>query len=152
MVPVLSGEIAALLTSSIARVRRISYVQPGGVREGDGGPIELKLENGAIFRLESGADGESLRLGVGGWCDPFAEPMSVENREFVARSGKWVAFDVSCESGYKELIGRRVGDLGLLVEFGKIVGADLSFGSTTLRVSVRADELFVELQGGDSCQ
>ncbi|WP_433687286.1 hypothetical protein ACQP0I_28680 [Micromonospora carbonacea] len=148
----LDGNLAALLTSPIARVRRINYVQPGGVREGSDGPIELKLENGSVFRLESGADGESLRLGVGEWCDPFAEPMSAENRDFVARSGKWVAFDVSRESGYRELVGQRVGDLGLLVEFGKIVGAEFLFGSTTLRVSVHADELLVELRGGDSCQ
>ncbi|MEV5817964.1 hypothetical protein ABUL04_01730 [Micromonospora harpali] len=145
----LDERLAALLSSAIARVRRINYVQPGGLREGDEGPIELKLENGAVFRLESGSDGESLRLCVGEWRDPFAEPLSAENRVFVARSGKWVAFDVSRESGYQRLIGQQLRDLSLLVEGGKIVGAELLFGAMALRVAVRADELLVELRDDD---
>ncbi len=37
----------------------------------------------ANFRLNS--DGESLRIEEGHWLDPFQEPLSPENKEFVTR-------------------------------------------------------------------
>jgi hypothetical protein len=70
------GHVMGLLTSAIARVRRINYVQPDGNLDANEGPIELTLDNGTVFRLESGADGESMRLSFGEWNDPFAEPLS----------------------------------------------------------------------------
>jgi hypothetical protein len=140
------GHVVGLLTSAIARVRRINYVQPDGNREASEGPIELTLDNGAVFRLESSSDGESLRLSIGEWEDLFAEPLSPENRDFAARSGKWAAFDVSHEGNFARLIGQKIIHLGLLTREGKIVGAELLFESTILRTEVRADELFVDLR------
>ena len=87
-----------------------------------------------------------MRLGIGEWTDPFAEPLSPENRDFVARSGKWKAFDVSHESNFGRLIGQRLRDLSLLTRCGKVIGVELLFESTILRAEVRADELFVDLR------
>ena len=33
------------------------------------------------------------------WEDPFAEPLSDENRALVEKTGKWIAFDVSAGTG-----------------------------------------------------
>lgn len=138
--------LTGILSASIVRVRRINYVRPGGVRDVGEGPVEVALDNGAVFRLESGGDGESLRVAVGEWIDPFAEPLSPENREFVARSGKWVAVDVSSDRDFGKLIGARLSDLNLLIASGKIVGVELVFGSVTMRAEVRADELYVDFR------
>lgn len=135
--------LAGFLSSAVVRVRRINYVSPGGSREASEGPVEVSLDNGVVFRLESGTDGESLRFAVGEWVDPFVEPLSPENRDFVAKSGKWTAFDVSSDRNFGRLIGGRIGDVNLLTASGKIVGIELIFGSVTLKAEVRADELFV---------
>ncbi|MEU7758480.1 hypothetical protein [Micromonospora aurantiaca (nom. illeg.)] len=141
-----NDRLAGILSSTIVRVRRINFVQPGGVRDIDEGPIEVTLDSGAVYRLESGDDGESLRLAVGEWVDSFAEPLSPENREFVARSGKWVAFDVSSDRDFCRLIGTRLDDLDLLITSGRIVGVELVFGLATLRAEVRGDELYVDFR------
>ncbi|WP_047891828.1 hypothetical protein [Micromonospora sp. RV43] len=138
--------LASMLSSAIVRVRRINYVQPGGARDVDEGPFEVTLDSGAVYRLESGDDGESLRLAVGEWVDSFAEPLSLENREFVARSGKWVAFDVSSDRDFCRLIGARLDDLNLLITSGRIVGVELVFGLATLRAEVRGDELYIDFR------
>lgn len=134
-----------LLTSAITRVRRINYVQPDGHREVSEGPVEFALDNGAVLRLESGADGESVRLCVGEWVDPFEEPLTPENWEFVARSGKWGAFDVSSEDGFRRLVGQRVSNLGLILGNNKVTGVEIRFGSMLVRAEVVADELRVDL-------
>ncbi len=136
--------LAGILSSAIVRVRRINYVRPGGARDVSEGPVEVALDNGAVFRLESGSDGESLRFAIGEWVDPFAEPLSPENREFVARSGKWTAFDVSGDQNIAKLFGARLRDLNLVIVSGKVVGVELVFDSAALRAEVRADELFVD--------
>jgi hypothetical protein len=141
----LEGQLSGLLTSAIARVRLINYVQPGGHRQVGEGPIEFTLDNGTVLRLESGSDGESIRLCVGEWTDPFAEPLTPENREFVARSGKWTAFDVSSEKDYSRLIGQTLNNLGLILGNGKVTGVSLLFGSTSIRAEVDADELSVDI-------
>ena len=136
--------LAGFLSSAVARVRCVNYVSPGGSRDANEGPVEVSLDNGVVFRLESGSDGESLRFAIGKWVDPFIEPLSPENREFVARSGKWTAFDVSGDQNFGRFIGQRIKDLNLLTAWGKVVGIELVFGSATLKAEVRADELFVE--------
>ena len=135
--------LVGFLSSAVVRVRRINYVSPEGVRASNEGPVEVSLDNGVVFRFESGADGESLRFAVGELVDPFIEPLSPENRAFVAESGKWTAFDVSSDPSFGRLIGAQIGDVNLLTASGKVVGIELVCGSATLRVEVRGDELIV---------
>jgi hypothetical protein len=139
--------LSDLLTCIVSRVRRINYVQPDGSRNASEGPIEFTLDDGgAVLRLESGADGESLRFRTGEWVDPFAEPLSPENREFVARSGKWTAFDVSADEDYRGVIGQHVKNLNLMSRNGKVIGIELQFASMTIRAEVAADDLIVDLR------
>ena len=144
----LEGCLDNVLSSKLARVRRVNYVEPTGHFNAAEGPIELTFDGGFTLRLESGADGESLRVSVGEWVDPFAEPLSAENREFVEASGKRTVFDVSELEGYKLLIGQRVENFSLMTRARKIVGVRLLIGPAALTAEVGADELLVELRGG----
>lgn len=90
---------------SIRRVRRVRYVFEGEVSSIDDGPLELTWSSGRILLFDAGANGANLTVRDGSWYDPFSEPLSGENRAWVAQYGKWTAFDVSREPPYDSLIG-----------------------------------------------
>lgn len=142
----LEGRFDNVLSSRIARVRRINYVEPAGRYNASEGPVEFAFDGGYSLRLESGADGESLRVCADEWTDQFVEPLSPENREFVETSGRWSAFDVSELEGYKLLIGQRVEDVSLMTRMSKVVGVQLTIGPVILTAEVGADELLVDLR------
>jgi len=128
----------------IRRVRRIHYVY-NGRPDTDFGPVELTIGERS-FLFENGADGESLRVTETAWADPFAEPLSTENREFVERSGKWTAFDVSTVGRWAKLIGEPLSDVEAITDDGgKTTGVVLrTEHGGVLRLGVMADELFVD--------
>lgn len=137
--------LAGLIGKRIASIRRLLYVFAGRVRS-DIGPIEVSFSDGSTFLFNVGPDGESLRIEEGLWRDPFQEPLSPENREFVARSGKVTAFDVSAKRPYDALIGRTVLDLQPIVGLlDKITGASIITDARTIRVTIGADEVLVEV-------
>lgn len=112
--------------------------------ESDNGPVEVTFSDGSTFLFNVGADGESLRIEEGQWRDPFQEPLSPENREFVERSGKVTAFDVSAKRPYDALIGRTVLDIQPIVgPLNKITGAAIITDAGTIRVTIGADEVLV---------
>jgi hypothetical protein len=128
----------------IGRVRRIHYVF-NGRRDTDFGPVELTIGE-RTFLFDNAADGESLRVTETAWADPFAEPLSIENREFVQRSGKWTAFDVSTLGRWAKLIGEPLSDVEAITDdSGKTIGIVLrTENGGALRLGVMADELFVD--------
>jgi hypothetical protein len=79
------------------------------------------------------------------WEDPFAEPLSDENRDFVEKSGKWTAFDVSAEGAFATFIGDVLDTVEpVLAGSGKVTGIILRTGrGGVVRVGVEADDLFV---------
>jgi hypothetical protein len=83
--------LADVIDFRITRVRRVHYVYRG-VPDTDFGPLELAFGDRVVL-LDNAADGEALRVRRQAWEDPFAEPLSGENRAFVEESGKWTAFD-----------------------------------------------------------
>lgn len=136
------GLLADVIGKEIAALSRIFYVFKGTV-ETRWGPIEIRFSDGSAITLDSGADGEGLRVDER-WEDAFAEPLSDENRAFVARSGKWTAFDVSNEAPYRLLIGRAIKRIQPRVEpGGKITGARFYTDAGVIQADVVADELFV---------
>ncbi|MET8651296.1 hypothetical protein [Nocardia aurea] len=46
--------------------------------------------------------------------DPFEEHMTPENIEYVARSGKYAAFDVGSEFPYIDVLGATIDDVELM--------------------------------------
>jgi hypothetical protein len=127
-------------------VQRVRYVFQGAISDDDG-PLQISFEGGVMLRFDAGADGETLHVDTTPWVDPFAEPLSDENREYVERSGKWTEFDVSDESPYSALIGETVYEVRLITETdGKLVGVIISGGSTELAASTGADNLQVTIR------
>jgi hypothetical protein len=128
----------------IRRVRRIHYVY-NGRPDTDFGPVELTIGE-RPFLFDNEADGESLRVTETAWADPFPEPLSTENREFVQRFGKWTAFDVSALGRWAKLIGQALSDVeGITDDGGKTTGIVLrTQHGCALRLGVMADELFVD--------
>jgi hypothetical protein len=138
-----SETLTGLIGKRIASIRRLLYVFAGKV-DSDIGPVELTLSDGSIFLFNVGSDGASLRVDEEGWQDPFEEPLSPENREFVERSGKWTAFDVSSKQPYNALIDRTVVDVQpIMGQLHKIVGAGIITDIGTLRVTIAFDEVLV---------
>src|SRR2546421_13110591 len=88
----------------VARAGKVLYEHSGRVDHSDC-MLQLTMENGATILLSSGSDGESLGMSDTPWVDPFAEPLSNENREFVHISGKWTFFDESTQEDMAKLVG-----------------------------------------------
>jgi len=138
-----SERLAALTGKTIVSIRRLHYVYKGRIDFESGG-IELVFSNGSAALFGVGPDGEALGLREAVWRDPFEEPLSTENREFIEKSGKWTAFDVSKEPQYAPLVGRAVLEVQRVVmPGGKITGAAISTSAGTVRVIIGADEVLV---------
>jgi len=135
--------LAGLIGKRIASIRRLLYVFAGRVESG-AGPLEVTFSDGSTVLFNVGPDGESLRIEDGVFLDPFEEPLSPENAEFVRRSGKFTAFDVSAERPYHALIGRAVLDVQPIVgPLNKITGAAINTDAGTIQVTIGADEVLV---------
>jgi hypothetical protein len=137
------ASLADVIGSRITRVRRVHYAYRG-VPDTDFGPLELTFGDRVVL-LDNAADGETLRVRTEAWEDPFAGPLSVENRAFVEESGKWTVFDVSAQGAFATFIGDvLVGVEPVLAESGKVTGMILrTGGGGVVRVDAEADELFI---------
>ncbi len=80
------------------------------------------------------------------WFDPFLPPLNAENEEFVWRSGKWTAYDVSAEPPYHVLVGEVVSRVEPRTRDGKVVGVRLDVEPATLVVDVDCDETLVAVE------
>ena len=140
----LRAKLASLVGKTILSIGRVHYVL-ARTTESDRGPIELTFSDSSIALFDVGPDGEALRLEEARWRDPFDEPLSSVNRDFVEKSGKWTAFDVSGEPPYVALIGQTVLDVQpILTEGGKITGTAVTTHAGTIRVrTYGADDVFV---------
>jgi hypothetical protein len=140
---------ATLRSRQVSRVRRVLYEVAGSFRS-DGGPLELTLDAHDSFLLQPAPNGEELAIRAGPWTDPFAPPLSPENKEYVSTHGKWTAIDVSAEAPYKKLLGVTAELVHTVVNpAGTTVGIEVIFRSALLRVDVEGDELVVDVIGID---
>jgi len=129
----------------IRKVQRILYVLRGTITA-ESGPIEITFTDGLTVLLDAAPDGEALAVKPSAWTDHFAEPLSVENRKFVERSGKWTAFDVSGQPPYSDLITEEVGEVIPVGTLGnKIKGVTIKTTHCTVHVEVEADEVSVDV-------
>jgi hypothetical protein len=127
-------------------VRRIWYVLGGEILS-TAGPLELRFADESAVVLNAGPDGEALAMDTSRWVDPFAPPLSPENEQFVASSGKWTSFDVSDEEPYARVVGGTVDRVDpQMTPEGKLVGIGILAGPTIIRAVVGADELNVEVK------
>jgi hypothetical protein len=123
----------------ILSAHRVLYRGVDG-RYSDYGALELCVGARTLL-FDGAADGESLRVHDRPWVDPFAEPMSEENRRYVQEHGKWERVDCSAEKPYEDFIGQEITDVIALVnEFGRIAGVRISVRNCSLWFAVDGDE------------
>jgi hypothetical protein len=110
------------------------------------GALELTFSSGAILFCDAGPDGDTLRVTAEAWTDPFAEPLSSINVEYVRTHGKWARHDVSTDEPFADLIGRRLVDAAPMLGLtGRLYGLLLNFGGPQLALYNPGDELRVVL-------
>ena len=91
-------------------------------------------------------DGDSVRIHNDAWIDPFAEPLSPANEDYVRTSGKWTKCDVSDEAPFAHLVGRKLIDVAPMPgATGKLYGLLLNASGYLLAIYANADELHVRL-------
>lgn len=136
--------LTSAVGATVQCARRVHYVF-NGRPDTDFGPVELTIGE-QVFLFDNAPDGESLRIIEHPWHDPFREPLSEENKEFVERSGKWTAFDVSTLGPWAKLIGEPLADVEPITnEDGKMTGILLrTTHGGLIRLGVMADELFLD--------
>ena len=130
--------------ATVQCVRRVHYVF-NGRPDTDFGPVEVTI-GGQGFLFDGAPDGGALRIAEQAWEDPFSEPLSEENQEFVENSGQWTAFDVSTVGLWAKLIGEPLADVETITnEDGKTTGISLrTTHGGLVRFGVMADELFLD--------
>ena len=143
------SRIQSAVGRRIGRVERVFYTH-GGTVDRTRGILQLGFDDGTSMHFRGGPDGASVVVETAQWSDPFAAPLSSENREFIEKSGKWTLFDVSNDDPYRELIGEELDSAEpLLHESGAIVsGVRLRIGTATVLFQIEDDEEFVSF--GDS--
>ena len=134
--------VNGFLEHTVTRVERLRYMEAYEPNIDDG---ELTLWfNDSVMRFAVEADGERIRFTQEPWTDPFVEPQSEVNSDYVAKHGQWVQVNVSLEVPYRSIVGARlVGILPISNQFAKLIGFSLTFDSEILNVFVDCDELCV---------
>jgi hypothetical protein len=129
----------------IAKVQRILYVLRGTVTA-ENGPVEITFTDGLTVLMDAAPDGEALTVKSSAWTDYFAEPTSTENREFVERSGKWTAFDVSEQLPYSLLVTEEVGEvISVRTLDNRVKGATIKTAHCAIHIEIEADEVSVDV-------
>lgn len=139
-------DLTKYLGDTIACVPRLKYQIGQEVVSKDNGAVEVTFAAGSTFFCDSGPDGDSVRTYDDAWIDPFAEPLSPENEDYVQTSGKWTKFDVSDEDPFVYLVGRKLTDVApMFGSAGKLYGLLLNASGYLLAIYANADELHVRL-------
>ncbi|HEY3689576.1 MAG TPA: hypothetical protein VGL46_04655 [Pseudonocardiaceae bacterium] len=136
-------DFRAYLGDTLAGVRRIHHTA-GETVERSVGAVEFRFESGRVLFMDSGPDGESLRMSAEEWVDPFEGNMTPENVEFVRQSGKLTAFDMSNEEPFASLIGTKVVDLAPMMALSdKVIGCVVNIYGIFVAVYANFDECYV---------
>ncbi len=136
-------DLARYRDDTATRISRLRH-HPGAGQDADpvDGALELTFASGAVLFCDSGPDGDTVTLAAEAWTDPFAEPLSPANAEYVHTHGRWVRHDVSADEPFADLIGRPLFDLAPVSGLtGRLYGLVLNFSGYQLAVYNPADEL-----------
>ncbi|WP_103352184.1 hypothetical protein [Amycolatopsis sp. CA-128772] len=136
-------DFRAYLGDTLAGVRRIHHAA-GETVERSVGAVEFRFESGRVLFMDSGPDGEAIRMSAAAWVDPFGGHLTPENAEFVRQSGKLTAFDVSGEEPFASLIGTKLVDLAPMMALSdKVIGCVVNLDGAFVAVYANFDECHV---------
>lgn len=137
------ASLKSLCGKRLHAVARILFEHAGRIDPGDG-PLELYLDDGTVVLFDGSADGEGLRVQYAPWVDPFASPISEENRAYIEQSGKWSRVEQSSDPLFVDLLGEVISSVTILDnEFGREAGVQISIGGKDLWFVVAGDECHV---------
>lgn len=127
----------------LTRVQRMHFVFDEVVDRSEG-ELQFEFDDGSVLLCEGDADGETIRFGDTAWPDPFADPLSGRDAEFVRVHGKWGLFDVSEEDPWNRIVGNVVYDIAMVVKpDGRDRGMLIDIGGILICIAVTADETHV---------
>ena len=133
----------SIVGKTLIGIRRIAYVHHGVVTD-NGGPLELTFCDQTSIVFDAAGDGESLVVSSGAWIDPFAEPISQENRTFIENSGKWTAFNVQADDSFGRVLGNQILQINNINNSSeKTIGIQIQIGDMVIQVIVDSDALQV---------
>jgi hypothetical protein len=136
-------ELSDYLGDTVTGIRRIHHVLGDTVNRGVGA-VEFRFASGKILFCDAGPDGDSIALTNAAWIDPFERRMTPENLEFIRRSGKRTAFDVSSHELFRGLIGGKVFDIAPMIGLsGKKFGLVINVYGVLIAVYANFDECYV---------
>jgi hypothetical protein len=140
-------EVESVVGRVPTRVERVFYVFPGGAEpDRSKGPLQLTFSDDSVLLLRGGPDGASVVAEAEPWMDPFAQPLSAANREFVQRSGKWTLIDVSEDSFFEGFIGEPLVSVEAFSdEHTTTSGIRLTSAAVAVTFTVEADEEYVSV-------
>lgn len=136
------SSLSGLVGKRVVYITRVLY-QHGGEIDPVDGPLEIGVD-GQVVLLDGAMDGESLRVRDRAWDDPFKEPLTTENLDYVEEHGKWQRVDCSHHKDYEEFVGQVLTEVRLLRnERHRIGGVRLSVHSRSMWFVVEGDECHV---------
>lgn len=128
---------------TIEKISPVKFFFRGKV-DSDDTPLQIQLKDDEVLFFDAGGDGESLKVKVDAWVDPFTTPISEENQEYLESHGKWEIVDVSGDDFFGKIIGEKITEIEPVYgHAGKLVGATLILPTARLNIVVEWDELRV---------
>ena len=123
---------------------RVLYEYKGSFDNNDG---DLIIDfDGTKLWLTSGPPYDSLIVKSGTWTDPFKEPVSPENSEFIATHGKWTLRVCDADLPFRECVGRKfVSVSNLMSMHGCLAGLRMQFEEHPLYFYIGGDMSIVDV-------
>jgi len=130
-----------LIGAKISNFHLIRYVTPDGNLESSDIELELLFEDDLLLRLATAPDGERVTIHNKPWTDPFEEPISNENQQYILEHGKWSLFDVSKQPPFSRIVSKSISNLeGLQNQFGVLSGIEITCEDEVVCFCVDGDE------------
>lgn len=129
-----------LVGKTILCVKQVLYVV-GEIVDYSDCQIQFDFNDGTILRLRCAGDGHSVVATDKAWTDPFAGPLSAENKNFLNQSGKWSIFDISHQPHVNPYLGKRIDQVFSIEDTdGRSRGIMLGINGTYIGYVVDSDE------------
>jgi hypothetical protein len=127
----------------LRKVSRLFYLFEGSLDRSDG-ELQLEFVDGRVLFLTGDSTGELVQARSDSWRDSFAEPLSLENEDYLESHGRAVMTDVSGDAEFRSIIGRALQSVYPLTnKFGRTIGMQLGFEKCLLNFFVSGDECLV---------
>jgi len=107
--------------------------------------VQINFEDGTSVYFTPDRDGETLKVCLYSWDDPFAGDLSAEQILFVERSGKWSKQDVSSLEPFNRFIGESISEITPIRTNSKITGIIIIANGAYMKVIIEWDESHVSI-------